>query len=161
MRRPSHSTAVVLFPPNHASRVRREIDTLDERDRFLRTSVRKGKDISVLLHYLNCPWVSSRVTGSEFPSLIWVSPRQRCIALPCPSVPGPRVPLANLMDKLDPQTQLSSLVKLLIAQSCLTLFDPLDYSPPGFSLHGILQARILEWVVIPFSRGSSPPRHPT
>ena len=161
MRRPSHSTAVVLFPPNHASRVRREIDTLDERDRFLRTSVRKGKDISVLLHYLNCPWVSSRVTGSEFPSLRWVSPRQRCIALPCPSVPGPRVPLANLMDKLDPQTQLSSLVKLLIAQSCWTLCNYMDCSPSSSSVHGISQARILEWVVIPFSRGSSPPRHPT
>ena len=34
----------------------------------------------------------------------------------------------------------------------------MDYSPPGSSIHGILQARILEWVVIPFSRGPSPPR---
>ena len=33
--------------------------------------------------------------------------------------------------------------------------DPMDYSPPGFSVHGIPQARTLEWVVIPFSRGSS------
>ena len=45
-----------------------------------------------------------------------------------------------------------------ITQACLTLCNPLDYSPPGFSVHGILQARILEWVVIPFSRGSSQPR---
>ena len=45
-----------------------------------------------------------------------------------------------------------------IAQSCLTLCDPMDCSPPGSSLHGILQARILEWVAIPFSRGSSQPR---
>ena len=37
----------------------------------------------------------------------------------------------------------------------LTLCDPMDCSPPGFSVHGILQARILEWVAIPFSRGSS------
>ena len=37
----------------------------------------------------------------------------------------------------------------------------MDYSPPGSSVHGILQARILEWVVIPFSRGSSWHRHPT
>ena len=35
-----------------------------------------------------------------------------------------------------------------------TLCDPIDYSPPGSSVHGILQARILEWVAIPFSRGS-------
>ena len=41
------------------------------------------------------------------------------------------------------------------AQPCPTLFDPMDYSPPGSSVHGILQARILEWVAIPFSRGSS------
>ena len=46
-------------------------------------------------------------------------------------------------------------------QSCLTLFDPMDCSPQGFSVHGILQARILEWVVISFSRGSSWPRDGT
>jgi len=36
-----------------------------------------------------------------------------------------------------------------------TLYDPMDYSPPGSSVHGILQARILEWGAISFSRGSS------
>ena len=45
--------------------------------------------------------------------------------------------------------------------SCLTLSDPVDCNPPGSSVHGILQARILEWVAIPFSRGSSQPRDPT
>ena len=39
-------------------------------------------------------------------------------------------------------------------QSCQTLCDPIDCSPPGSSVRGILQARILEWVVISFSRGS-------
>ena len=48
-----------------------------------------------------------------------------------------------------------------VAQSCLTLCDPVDCSPPGSSVHGILQARILEWVVISFSRGSSRPRDRT
>ena len=43
------------------------------------------------------------------------------------------------------------------AQSC----NPMDYSPPGSSVHGILQARILEWVGISFSRGSSQPKDPT
>ena len=42
-----------------------------------------------------------------------------------------------------------------VAQLCPTLCDPVDCSPPGFSVHGILQARILEWVATPFSRGSS------
>ena len=46
----------------------------------------------------------------------------------------------------------------LVAQSCLTLCDPMDYSPPVSSVHGISQARILEWVAIPFSRGSCRPR---
>ena len=40
-------------------------------------------------------------------------------------------------------------------QSCLTLCSPMDCSPPGSSLHGILQARVLEWVAMPPSRGSS------
>jgi len=49
-------------------------------------------------------------------------------------------------------------VKTVIAQSCLTPCGPMDWSPPGFSVHGISQAKILEWVAIPFSRGSSQPR---
>ena len=48
-------------------------------------------------------------------------------------------------------------VVVLVAQTWLTLHNPRDYSPPGSSVHGILQARILEWVAIPFSRGSSWP----
>ena len=46
-------------------------------------------------------------------------------------------------------------------QSCPTLCDPMDYSPPDSSAHGILQARVLEWVAKPSSRGSSQPRDPT
>ena len=52
-------------------------------------------------------------------------------------------------------------VKVLVTQLCLTLWDPTDCSLPGFSVHGISQARIVEWVAIPFSRGSSPPRDRT
>ena len=44
---------------------------------------------------------------------------------------------------------------VLVAQSCPTLCDPMDCSLPGSSVHGISQARILEWVAMPFSRGSS------
>ena len=48
-----------------------------------------------------------------------------------------------------------------VAQACPTLCDPMDCSPPGSSVHGILQARILDWVAISLSRGSSQPRnHP-
>ena len=43
-------------------------------------------------------------------------------------------------------------------QSCPTLCDPKDHSPPSSSVHGILQTRILEWVAVPFSRESFPPK---
>ena len=45
-----------------------------------------------------------------------------------------------------------------VTQLCPTLFDPMDCRPPGSSVHGILQARVLEWGAISFSRGSSQPR---
>ena len=45
----------------------------------------------------------------------------------------------------------------LVAQSRPTLCDPMDCSPPGSSVHWILQARVLEWVAVPSSRGSSQP----
>ena len=47
---------------------------------------------------------------------------------------------------------------VLVAQLCLTLCDPMDCSLPGSSVHGIFQVKILEWVAISFSRGSSQPR---
>ena len=48
-----------------------------------------------------------------------------------------------------------SVLKMLVTQLCLTFGDPMDCSPPGSSDNGILQARILEWVAISFSRESS------
>ena len=45
--------------------------------------------------------------------------------------------------------------EMKVCESCLTLCDPMDCSPPGSSIHGLLQERILEWVAISFSRGSS------
>ena len=50
---------------------------------------------------------------------------------------------------------------VLLTQSCLNLCNPTDCSPPGSPVHGIFQARILGWVVISFSRGSSQPRDRT
>ena len=52
-------------------------------------------------------------------------------------------------------------VCVLLTQLCPFLCDLMDYSPPGPSVHGIFQARILEWAAIPFSRGSSWPRDQT
>ena len=45
--------------------------------------------------------------------------------------------------------------EVLVTQSCPTLCEPMDCSPPGSSVHEILQTRILEWVAVPFSRESS------
>ena len=47
---------------------------------------------------------------------------------------------------------------VLVAQLCLSLWDPTDCIPPGSSIHGISQARVLEWVAVSFSRASSYPR---
>ena len=52
-------------------------------------------------------------------------------------------------------------VQFLVTQSCQALCGPTDCSPPGSSVHGILQARILEWVAMPSSRGSFQPRDHT
>ena len=50
---------------------------------------------------------------------------------------------------------------MLVTQLYLLLCDPMDCSPPGSSVHEILQAKILEWVAVPSSRGSSQPRDRT
>ena len=64
-----------------------------------------------------------------------------------------------------PEAEFASILfTLCCAQSlqpCPTLCNPMDRRPPGSSVHEILQERILEWAVMPFSRGSSRPRNPT
>ena len=74
------------------------------------------------------------------------------------SIPAP-LPLTSpyLKPPLYPPSP-SELLHAKSLQSCLTLYDPMDCSLPGSSVHGILQARILEWVAMPSSRGSSQPR---
>ena len=57
-----------------------------------------------------------------------------------------------------PWMAIKHLLNVKVTQSCPTLCNSMDCSPPGSSVHGILQARTLEWVAIPFSRGYSWPR---
>ena len=59
-----------------------------------------------------------------------------------------------VIEKVIPPSNLPSHMSE-VAQTYLTLCDPTDCSLPGSSVHGIFQARVLEWVAIPFSRGSS------
>ena len=76
-------------------------------------------------------------------------------------MPGTGRDKSELADKRKPNISATKAelqkvkVKLFVAQLCLTLCDPMDCSLPCSSVHGILQARILEWVAMPFSRGSS------
>ena len=57
-----------------------------------------------------------------------------------------------------PRKPLKFIIVVVLVTQCLTLCSPTDCSLPGSSVHEILQARILDWVAIPFSRGSSQPR---
>ena len=68
--------------------------------------------------------------------------------------------LVSILWGIYPEVQLvDHKVKVLVAQSCLRLCNSMDCSPPGSSVHGMLQAKLLEWVAIPFSRESSWPRN--
>ena len=72
--------------------------------------------------------------------------------------------ISDKRKRATPQTSLDCLFKrvvVLVVQSCLTLCDPMDCSLPVSCVHGILQARIVEWIAISFSRGSSQPRDQT
>ena len=89
---------------------------------------------------------------------------QRLIILHAPNVrglgsipgQGTKIPRAAVESLHTATKTHCSLMKVKVAQSCLTLCYPIDYT-----IHGVLQARILEWVAIPFSRGSSQPMDQT
>ena len=99
---------------------------------------------------LLCPWNNpGQNTGVGCHSLLQgIFPTQGSN----PGLPHCRQTLYSL----NHQGSLAAAAKLL--QSCPTLCDPRDSSPPGSPVPGILQARILEWVAMPSSRGSSQPR---
>ena len=94
-----------------------------------------------------------------------------CSRLPLPSSPAhPPNKFPSHTDPLShyiPSKQISlthilyPLCVCLVPQSCLTLCNPMERSLPGSSVHGILQARIVEWVTISFCRASSQPRDQT
>ena len=93
-------------------------------------------------------WTSESITTKSSDS-IWASPRY--VYSWCHLATG-----CLLLTALAFMIHREVIVK--VARSCLTLCDPTDYSQPFSSVHAILQARILKWVAIPFSRGSSQPR---
>ena len=100
------------------------------------------------------------------PGLTWVAPS----SIKTRAIIPPLSQYRNLSSTWDSRGNLATLqkakkylflllnlkVKVEIAQLCLTLYNPM-----GYTVHGILQARILEWVAFPFSKGSSKPRNQT
>ena len=102
-----------------------------------------------------CLWLS--LILCQYPSLV---PRVLSPGLPQTLLPRRRNE-NQVLYLPEENWVMTKVVLCLVSQSCLTLCDPVDYSPPGSSVHGILQARILEQVAMPFSRRSSQPRDRT
>ena len=96
------------------------------------------------------------LSSIKYPCIPLINPLPLCPSLKLPWVGGCLLQLkACSQDTTRIYTEAKSL------QSCLTLCDLMDCSPPGSPVHGILQARILEWVAMPSSRGSCWPRDRT
>ena len=98
------------------------------------------------LMFTKLPWIMNE-RGQMTQETIWVHRKQTM------KDPEKGKPVLNLQSKTMHQRS--------VAKSRWTLCDPMDCSPPGSSVHGIFQARILEWVVLPSSRGPSRPRDQT
>ena len=79
-----------------------------------------------------------------------ISHNMRCIFTPY-------LPMLSALPLLFSPSYFLLVSEVKVTQSC----EPMDHSLPGSSIHGILQARILDWVAVPFSRGSSQPRDGT
>ena len=109
-----------------------------------------------------CPWCSKRTLGrvpEDHQSGLRMPLRMPVVQLhSCPTLRPHRLQHARLPC---PSPSPGACMPAKSLQSCLTLCDPMDCSPPGSSVPGIFQARILGWVAMPSSRGSSQPRDRT
>ena len=113
-----------------------------------------------------CPSPTPGVHSDSHPLSQWCQPAISSSVIPffsCPqSLPSSEpFPMSQLFAWGGQSTSYLFYYIVKVAQSCPILCDPMDCSLPGSSVHGILQTRILEWVVIPFSRRSSQPRDQT
>ena len=114
--------------------------------------------------WLFCLLLSEKyISPSWLPQPCYVSPSRGLSSSFQASESHPPVMGASMKFSLSlrPECLLSGLSCAKSLQLCPTICNPMDCSPPGSSIHGILQARILEWVAVPSSRGSSWPRDPT
>ena len=107
-------------------------------------------------------FATPRTVPCQAPLSMEFSRQEYWSGLPFPSprnLPDPGI--ESHLSLSAPLKKSSNLRMVLGAQLCLTLFTSMDYGPPGSSVYGILQARILEWVAIPFTRGPSQSRDRT
>ena len=109
-----------------------------------------NRQSGVVISTIAGPWIPL------LPPVIMVTPLSSPSGVCTPSVPSQQNSLQENGKRLVSFSK--HMCACSATQLYLTLCDPMDCSPPGSSVHGILQARILEWVAIPFSRGSSQPR---
>ena len=122
---------------------------------------RWSTEILYLAHQ-SCPEIDNThfSWGSEEQALSFIADgtaksKETCKCLTGCLYPPPSNPTLGMY----PEDATAAVAKSL--QSCPTLCNSMDCSPAGFSVHGILQVRILKWVVMPFSRGSSWPKDGT
>ena len=99
--------------------------------------------------------LAGKIPWAEEPARLWSTGLQSQTQLS--NQAHTRLPL--LLSQNSTWASLGAVV--LVAQSCSTLWNPMDHGLPRFSVHGILQARVLEWVAILFSKGSCRPRDQT
>ena len=121
---------------------------------FLKIRRRIQKEISLLLRFKAVRWVSCfdpfLIKSISWNCHVLVEQKQQETG---------RIQLFHDEDSVYPSSLKWSEVKWSeVVQLCLTLCDPMDCSLQGSSVHGIFQARVLEWIAISFSRGSSRPR---
>ena len=139
----------------------KEVVKFDLEMKFLRSLYSKAVDLEHCIHFhvMFCSFVSffivikiKNVDTQEFLFQIKKKNGYLCFGL-CSSRK-----LKKILEKLDSYEK-GQRTESVSTQLCPTLSDPIDYCSPGSSVHGILQARILEWVAIPFSRESSQTRY--
>ena len=114
----------------------------------------------------NVVWIQTGALWSWAQGSLWSNPLNAslvCLGTPSPKEFCKAKYTADTPKLTSTKRFVLSLLKVevWVAQLGPTLCVPMDNSPPGFSVHRILQARILEWVTIPFSRGPSQPRDRT
>ena len=98
------------------------------------------------------------------PLSVGFSTQEYWSGLPCPlpgDLPNPGIEPTSLVLQVDGKPLFYICLQAKLHQLCPTLCDPMDYSPPDSSVHGILLARILERVAMPSSWGSSQPKDQT